>query len=175
MLKLVKPNKRYFEQYKEMMDEWMMEGSRISPWPLHLDYHTKEYFCIMLEKINNAELGIDIGDFSPSTTYWVLETDKNRLIGAINIRHYLTELGLKTWGHIGYGVRPSERLKGNATKMLKMALTQAKQKGIDNILIGIYEGNIGSWKTVEKCGAKMKSIIIEEKTGLPIRQYWIKF
>ena len=41
MLKLVKPNKKYFKQYKEMMDEWVMEGSRIAPWPLHLKYHTE--------------------------------------------------------------------------------------------------------------------------------------
>lgn len=42
MLQLVKPSKQYYKQYKEMMDEWNMEGSRIAPWPLHLKYHTEE-------------------------------------------------------------------------------------------------------------------------------------
>lgn len=27
---LVKPDIKYYEQYKEMMDEWNMEGSRIA-------------------------------------------------------------------------------------------------------------------------------------------------
>ncbi len=31
MLKLIKPDKKYYKQYKEMMDEWNMEGSRIAP------------------------------------------------------------------------------------------------------------------------------------------------
>ena len=43
MLKLIKPNKEYYRQYKEMMDEWNMEGSRIAPWVLHLKYHNEKY------------------------------------------------------------------------------------------------------------------------------------
>jgi len=38
---LIKPIKKYFKEYKEMMDEWNLEGSRIAPWPLHLKYHTE--------------------------------------------------------------------------------------------------------------------------------------
>ena len=52
MLKLVKTNEKYYIQYKEMMDEWNMEGSRIAPWPLGLKYHTKEYFLEMLKRVN---------------------------------------------------------------------------------------------------------------------------
>lgn len=39
------------------------------------------------------------------------DDEKNKLIGASNLRHYLTEEDLKLWGHIGYGVRPTERKK----------------------------------------------------------------
>lgn len=47
-VQLIRPDKRYFRQYKEMMDEWNMEGSRIAPWPLHMKYHTEQFFREML-------------------------------------------------------------------------------------------------------------------------------
>ena len=173
MLKLIKPDKKYYKQYKEMMDEWNMEGSRITPWPLHMKYHTPKYFDEMLKKIEDAEKGENLGGYAPSTTYWLYDDKRDILIGASNLRHYLTEEGLKTWGHIGYGIRPSERKKGYATQLLKLTLEKAKTKNITKVLLGAYTGNIGSWKVMEKCGGKLENIVIEEETGLPIKRYWI--
>lgn len=173
MLKLIKPNEKYYKQYKEMMDEWNMEGSRIAPWPLHLKYHTEEYFKEMLFRVKEVEKGENLGEYASSTTYWLYDDENNTLVGASNLRHYLTEDGLKLWGHIGYGIRPSERKKGYATRLLKMTMVEAKEKNIDKVLLGAYKGNIGSWKVMEKCGGKFENIVIEEETGLPVKRYWI--
>lgn len=173
MLKLIKPNEKYYKQYKEMMDEWNKEGSRIAPWPLHLKYHTEEYFKEMLFRVKEVEKGENLGEYASSTTYWLYNDKTNTLLGASNLRHYLTEDGLKLWGHIGYGIRPSERKKGYATRLLKMTMVEAKEKNIDKVLLGAYKGNIGSWKVMEKCGGKFENIVIEEETGLPVKRYWI--
>ena len=173
MIKLLKPDIKYFEQYKEMMDEWNMEGSRISPWPLHLKYHTKEYFEEMLKRVEDVENGINLDGYASSTTFWLYDDEANKILGASNLRHYLTEDGLKTWGHIGYGIRPSERRKGYATVLLKLTLEEAKKIGIGRVLLGAYTGNIGSWKVMEKCGGEFENIVIEEETSLPIKRYWI--
>ena len=173
MLKLIKPNKKYFSQYKDMMDEWNMEGSRIAPWPLHLKYHTEELFEEMLNRVQEVEEGNNLGEFASSTTYWLYDDGNNKLIGASNLRHYLTEEGLKLWGHIGYGIRPTERKKGLATKLLKLTMQEAKKMNIDKVLLGAYVGNIGSWKVIEKCGGPFEKIIIEDETGLPVKRYWI--
>jgi acetyltransferase, GNAT family len=173
MLKLIKPNKKYFSQYKDMMDEWNMEGSRIAPWPLHLKYHTEELFEEMLNRVQEVEEGNNLGEFASSTTYWLYDDGNNKLIGASNLRHYLTEEGLKLWGHIGYGIRPTERKKGLATKLLKLTMQEAKKMNIDKVLLGAYVGNIGSWKVIEKCGGQFEKIIIEDETGLPVKRYWI--
>lgn len=173
MLKLIKPNKKYFSQYKDMMDEWNMEGSRIAPWPLHLKYHTEELFEEMLNRVQEVEEGNNLGEFASSTTYWLYDDGNNKLIGASNLRHYLTEEGLKLWGHIGYGIRPTERKKGLATKLLKLTMQEAKKMNIDKVLLGAYVGNIGSWKVIEKCGGQFEKIIIEDETALPVKRYWI--
>ena len=173
MIKLIKPNKEYYNEYKDMMDEWNMEGSRIAPWPLHLKYHTEELFEEMLNRVQEVEEGNNLGEFASSTTYWLYDDGNNKLIGASNLRHYLTEEGLKLWGHIGYGIRPTERKKGLATKLLKLTMQEAKKMNIDKVLLGAYVGNIGSWKVIEKCGGQFEKIIIEDETGLPVKRYWI--
>lgn len=174
MLQLVKPSRQYYKQYKEMMDEWNMEGSRIAPWPLHLKYHTEELFEEMLKRVEEVERGEKlIENAAASTTYWLYDNETNTLLGASNLRHYLTEDLLNRWGHIGYGIRPSARKKGYATRLLKLTIYEAKKLKIDRVLLGAYTGNIGSWKVMEKCGGKLENIIIEEETGLPIKRYWI--
>lgn len=173
MLQLVKPSKQYYKQYKEMMDEWNMEGSRIAPWPLHLKYHTEELFEEMLNRVQEVEEGKNLGEFASSTTYWLYDDESDILLGASNLRHYLTDEGLKLWGHIGYGIRPSERRKGYATRLLELTMKEAKDKNINRVLLGAYTGNIGSWKVMEKCGGKFEDIAIEEETGLPVKRYWI--
>lgn len=47
--------------------------------------------------------------------------ERNIIVGAVNIRHYLNESLLLNGGHIGDGVRPSERRKGVATKMIALS------------------------------------------------------
>ena len=173
MIKLVKPHRKYYKLYKDMMDEWNMEGSRIAPWPLHLKYHTLQYFDEMINRVQEVEAGKNLEGYAASTTYWLYDDKKNILIGASNLRHYLTKAGLETWGHIGYGIRPSERKKGFATQLLKLTLEEARIKNIDKVLLGAYVGNIASWKVMEKCGAELENIVIEDETGLPIKRYWI--
>lgn len=173
MIKLIKPDIKYFEQYKEMMDEWNMEGSRISPWPLHLKYHTKKYFEEMIKRVQDVENGINLDGYASSTTFWMYDDKANKILGASNLRHYLTDEGVKNWGHIGYGIRPSERRKGYATELLKLTLEEADKIGIKRVLLGAYSGNVGSWKVMEKCGGELENIVIEQETGLPIKRYWI--
>ena len=172
-IKLIKPSKEYFKQYKEMMDEWIMEGSRIAPWPLHLKYHTEELYNDMLKRIDEVEKGINLDGYASSTTYWLYDKDNNKIIGASNLRHYLDDLGTKYWGHIGYGIRPSERGKGYGTLLLNLTLEKAKEFNLERVMLGAYEGNIGSWKLMERCNGKYLETVYEDETGLPIKKYYI--
>ena len=156
MLRLIRLNETFYDKYKDMMDEWHSDGSNIAPWPLRMEYKTKDFFMDMIKRINEVECGENLGPFAESTTYWLYDDETYRLIGASNLRHYLTEEGKKLFGHIGYGIRPTERRKGYGTELLKMTLKRAKDKNIDKVLLGAYEDNIASWKLMEKCGRGLR-------------------
>lgn len=171
-LYLVKPDLVYYGQYNEMMKEWCESGTQIAPWFLNEPFESIEAFAKFIQMLDDCENGIVDKNFSSTTSYFVID-ENDRLIGATSLRHYLTYEGFRTWGHIGYGVRPSERLKGYATRMLMLMLEQAKKKLIYKVLIGVHDSNVGSWKTVEKCGGILENIVKVENDDEPIRRYWI--
>jgi len=105
-----------------------------------------------LEKLKNDEEGKNL-EWGISETY-ILE-EKNRVLGMLNIRYTLNNTMAEIYGHIGYGIRPTERRKGMATYMLKEALVKCKQKGMSEVILGCYENNIGSQKTIVNNGGTL--------------------
>ena len=48
----------------------------------------------------------------PAVTYFLIRESDHKIIGMINIRLKLSEALKRKGGHIGYGIRPTERQKG---------------------------------------------------------------
>jgi predicted acetyltransferase len=72
----------------------------------------------------------------------------------------------------GYGIRPSERQKGYATKLLKLSLEKAKELGINKVLVVCDANNIASEKTIlNNNGIRDEDYIKED--GVVIKRYWI--
>lgn len=84
--------------------------------------------------------------------YLYLAFDENRLVGLLNIRYDLNENLRELYGDIGYGVRPSERRKGFATQMLRDALEICRKKQMKEVIVGCYEKNYGSNRTIQNNG-----------------------
>ena len=106
----------------------------------------------------------------PASVYWGIEDQ--RIVGIIQIRHMLNQFLRDTYGHIGYGVRPSERRKGYATKMLTVALDICCELGIEKVLISCDKDNIISAKTILRNGGLYDRDIIDND-GDVVQQYWI--
>lgn len=170
MTDLVRPDTKYKKQYIEMMDYWKRAGGELAPWVLKEDYSD---FGAMVKRFKNYSRGVDIsGDFVPNTTYWIYEQDIDKIVGAVNIRHYLNALLLKYWGNIGYGIRPDERRKGYATEALRLALDICGRMGIDKVLISCNKENTASAKVITNNGGVLENEVGLE--GMILQRYWIK-
>ena len=74
-------------------------------------------------------------------------------------------------GHIGDGVRPSERRKGYATEQIRLALQKCKELGIDRVLMTCEDWNVGSAKSIINNGGILENEI--EVEGKIFQRYWI--
>ncbi len=110
-------------------------------------------------------------DWVVASTFFVLRENDGKIIGMADIRHYLNDFLASFGGHIGYGVRPSERNKGYGCTILSMALEYAKEIGIDEAMIACYDDNYGSKKIIENGGGILQRSF--EEGGKKIKVYYI--
>ena len=77
-----------------------------------------------------------------------------------------------TFGHIGYGVRPSARRRGLASWALGEMLGEARAAlGVDRVLVPCLADNIASARTIERNGGVLEGIRDTEHG--PVKRYWI--
>lgn len=170
-LKLIKLTKEYEKQLGEMIDEWILDQeinhTNRSPWAIFKnDYHDFDYYLEHLELKEAAE------GLVPDSVFFLLDETRDRLLGAVNIRHYLNDSLLKEGGHIGDGIRPSERRKGYATEMIRLALIECKKLGIDKVLMTCDKENIASAKSIIKNGGILENEFVNSD-GKVEQRYWI--
>ena len=155
-LTLVKLTCEYKMQLFDMMDEWCASGEKIIPYAIRRnDYHDFESYAA------NLEITEERDGLVPDSTFFCLDRDRNIFVGAVNIRHRLNDALLKDGGHIGDGVRPSERRKGVATAMIALALDESKKLGIDRVLMVCDRDNIGSAKSIINNGGVLENEICD--------------
>lgn len=171
-LKLIKLTKEYYNQLKDMIDEWKLDQeinhTNHSPWAIFKnDYRDFEYY------LDNLEIKEPIEGKVPDSTFFLLDEERNIFIGAVNIRHYLNDYLLQYGGHIGDGIRPSERRKGYATELIRLSLLECKKLGIDRVLMVCDKDNIGSRKSIINNGGVLENEFVDEK-GNTNQRYWIE-
>lgn len=89
----------------------------------------------------------------------------------IDIRHYLNEYLTQVGGNIGYSVRKTERNKGYAKQMLKLALGKCRDLKMKKVLITCDEDNIASEKVILSANAKFEDI--RSADGENKKRFWI--
>ncbi len=152
-----------YELLKEYVEEHYANGERSISASLNL---TNMNYNEWIDKINRNS---EIADDAWGKYYLYLVFDNNKLIGLLNIRYDLTDELREKYGDIGYGVRPSERRKGYATRMLHHALNICKSKNMKYAILGCYKDNYGSNKTITNNGGILYKKDIELKE---LSDYW---
>ncbi|EEL49939.1 MULTISPECIES: GNAT family N-acetyltransferase [Bacillus cereus group] len=166
---LVEPTVDLQEEYLEFYQEWKNSGETMIPWVIEKD---PSNFRNMVQELLDAAEGKNLPKgWVPDSTYWLV-TDCKKIVGAVNIRHQLTEHLFNAGGHIGYGIRPSARQKGFATKLLALSLEKIKELDVTKVLVVCDEWNVASEKTILHNRGLRDSDFIEEN-GNVVRRYWI--
>lgn len=169
-LMLIKPSAVYSEQIWDYRTEFLQQGDSLDGCAGLDNVENVDDWLINLEK-NSCEETVTKG-LVPATNYLaVCKTDK-RIIGMIDIRHRLNDYLFNFAGHIGYSVRASERRKGYATEMVRLALEECCETlALSRVLITCAKENIASAKTILANGGILENEVLD---GDKITQrYWI--
>ncbi len=128
-------------------------------------------YAEVINSLDKSANGIvDNPAWVPNTCYVAINSE-GKIVGVGALRHYLNDNLMKSGGHIGYSVVPSERKKGYGTKILSLILEKAKDKNIDNVLVTCSENNIGSIRVIENNGGILENKI-KNDDKITCR-YWI--
>ena len=167
---LVKPDLSYADEIIKYKEESLAESPIING-SAGLDRFSS--IEIWFEELNkrSCEDTVPKG-LVPSSTYLGVREKDNYIVGMIDIRHYLNEYLTQAGGHIGYGVRKTERNKGYAKQMLKLALEKCKELKIKKVLITCDEDNIASEKVILSANAKLEDI--RNVDGENKKRFWIE-
>ena len=136
------------------------------------EYKNYEKWLEKLELMKNIETCPS--DRCIGREYFLIRESDNRLVGMINLRWNLNEWMIKYGGHIGYGIRPTERRKGYNKINLYLCLLKAKEFGIDKVLLTANDNNLGSINTIKALGGILENKIESYKENEDILgRYWI--
>ena len=109
----------------------------------------------------------------PGKTFLLIRKNDNKIVGTINIRWNLSEKMLKFGGHIGYGIRPTERRKGYNKIQLYLVLLEAQKLNLDKVMLDCSVDNLGSDKTIKALGGILERRELDESDNTMTNVYWI--
>ena len=168
MLILEFPHERHRAAYDDMVHAWRLVETPTAPGKLFAGKDFDEFLAAVQREPTESEPGK-----VPAHLFFLVDTESSRLLGAIHIRHHIDHPNLvEVNGHIGYGICPSERRRGYATRMLALALLEAKKMGLSQLLVTCDDANVGSRKVIESNGGVFERTAFDE--GHLSRRYWIK-
>ena len=109
----------------------------------------------------------------PATQFVYVRERDGRIVGMIQVRHEFNDYLAKYGGHIGYSVRPDERRKGYAARMLQEVLPTCRTLGLDRVMITCLTDNEGSRRTILKNGGVYECTVHEPDENVDLERYWI--
>ncbi len=130
-------------------------------------------FAAFVDDLRNESLGIGLPPgIVPQTTYALVDRE-GRALGEIRLRPHLTPPFEQHNGHIGYNVRPGQRGKGYATRMLALALDQARALGLERVMLPVEGENLASVRVIAKNGGMLERVGAVQGSGETVSIYWI--
>lgn len=169
-LYLAKPSLEYKKQIMDFRQEFI-SNQEIAYGTQHLYNYTSLEEWLEQIRLNEKAETVESGR-PPSYEFMAIRKEDEKIVGMINIRYNLTDEMLMFLGHIGYCVRKSERRKGYATEMLRLALLEAKKIGLNRVLLTVDSDKTASIATMKKNGAILENEV--PYNNKITQRYWIE-
>jgi predicted acetyltransferase len=163
---LVEPTEELWPEFSAMAEEYSLAGDpRYRP--------ALEDFPAYLRGLLDGARGVGLPPGRvPYSTFWL--TSGRRPIGGSRVRHRLTPDLEDEGGHVGYDIRPSERLKGYGKLILRLTLAEARRLGLRRALLTCDADNVASAKVIEANGGRLQEQAVSKRSGRLISRYWIE-
>lgn len=166
---LIKPSKAIEKEIWEYRQEYLNFGESNVNGSAGIAYY--DIFDQWLEMVLAIEKDRLSRHNVHASTYLAINKKNNRLVGSIQLRHSLTpELEIHG-GHIGYGIRPTERGKGFGKQQLQLVLDVARNMSMEKVMITCNKENEPSKMTAKSCGGVLTSESYYK--GKMEETYWI--
>lgn len=157
---LVRPAMEWKEQALNYRKEHFLHGEHIISGSELLD-RTESYEEWLDAVTQNANPETVNKSWVLTDTFFAVRERDQEIVGIIDLRHSLNDF-LKDLGNCGYSVRPSQRQKGYATKMLHQIICLARERGMDELHISVERTNIPSVRVIVKNGGIYERSFIHE-------------
>lgn len=154
----------YIEEHFNSGEEFLHGSSRLT--------EMESYGEWLRHLSNQADQATVSPDWVASTTLLALRESDQKLLGTINIRHELNDFLREFGGHIGYGVRPTERGKGYTTEILRLGLAHCRMLGLEKAMVACHKENVASARTIQRNGGVLEKEFIYTD-GKTVQIYWI--
>lgn len=158
---LVTPIKIHKQEAIEYIKEFYRFSSNINGVG-GLDRYLDQYEEWLL-KLWEDRHRVMVDDRVSSETFFLIRLNDNKIVGMINIRFALNERLKLYGGHIGYSIRPTERLKGYGQINLYLGLLECQKRGLKEVVLDCVKDNVGSAKVIQSLGGRLVKEGFEEK------------
>ena len=165
------PDSSYEDQAREYIEEHHRYNSNING-SGGLDRYIDNY-QEWLNKLERDRNMIPNEERVPADTYYLVRVSDNRIVGMLNLRRVLNERLERCGGHIGYGIRPTERRQGYNKINLYLGLLRSQELGLSEVILDADENNPASWRTMEALGGVLTNTYYYEEENCMVRRYTI--
>lgn len=170
-IKLVSPT----QEHEKAALEYVKEHFNCNEVDLHggaMLEKTKSYAKWLEQLEKNSDEKTVTPEWVMSSTFFVIRKSDGKVIGMIDIRHHLNTFLAEYGGHIGYGVRPTERGRGYGIQILQLGLAYCEKIGLAKVMVACYKENEASSKTIRTCDGILEREFLYTD-GKIVQIFWI--
>ncbi|WP_376697563.1 GNAT family N-acetyltransferase [Wenzhouxiangella sp. EGI_FJ10305] len=162
---LIQPSLEYESSYRAYIQELRDEER----YPFPLDFEDAD-FSSLIDRLADLRAGRNLPpSIVASSTFWLV--GDGEILGVSNLRHSLNHELRRRGGHIGLGIRPSQRGRGLGTKLMSLTIQEAWKLGIREVHIHCYKANTTSASLIKANGGTLESEVDDLDTGNVIQRF----